>query len=99
MDLTLQLLEKNMKTNKPHMEKAFKKRYNRITTVDMLDNRVDMTSLNIKSPKGTDFNIIEYRKDGLTDYVTIKTKDKLHRYNTYIDAEIYIADAIGEEEE
>ena len=88
-----------MRTNKPHMEKAFKKRYNRVTTIDMLDNKVDMTSLNIKSPKGTDFNIIEYRIDGLTDYVTIGVKDKLHRFKTYVDAEIFIADAIGEEEE
>ena len=88
-----------MRINKPHMEKAFKKRYNRITTIDMLDNKIDMTSLSIKSSKGTDFNIIEYRKGGLTDYVTIGVGDKLHRYRTYVDAEIYIADAIGEEEE
>jgi len=88
-----------MRTNKPHMEKAFKKRYNRVTTIDMLDNKIDMTSLSIKSSKGTDFNITEYRKGGLTDYVTIGVKDKLHRYNRYIDAEVYIADAIAEEEE
>ena len=88
-----------MRINKPHMEKAFKKRYNRVTTIDMLDNKIDMTSLSIKSSKGTDFNIIEYRKGGLTDYVTIGVEDKLHKFKTYLDGEIYIADAISEEEE
>ena len=85
--------------NKPHLEAAFKRRYNRLTKVDMLDNKLNQTSLNITSPKGTIFNIIEYRKDGLTDYVTIGVNDKLHKYRTYIDAELYIADAISEEEE
>jgi hypothetical protein len=42
------------------------------------------------------FTIIEALKDGLTDYVEVKYKDKTNRFARYIDAEIFIADTIGE---
>ena len=81
-----------------NLETAFKKRYNRNTSIERTENIKDTTTLKIKSKKGTEITIQEFRKEGLTDYVTVKFSDKQHRFKRYCDAEIFIADLIGEEE-
>jgi len=77
----------------------FKKRYNRDTTIEVLNSEKDITSLKFKSDKGKEYIITEYRVLGATDYVTVEFGDKKHRYARYIDAEVFIADLIGDEEE
>ena len=77
---------------------AFKKRYNRDTSIVRTENIKDTTTLIIKSKRGTDITIQEFRKEGLTDYVIVKFADKTHRFKRYVDAEIFVADLIGEEE-
>ena len=86
-----------MKMSNP-LKDAFKKRYNRDIEIDVTENFTDRTSLKIKSKKKTELLITEYRKEGLTDYVTVQFGDKTHRYSRYIDAEVFVADMIGEEE-
>jgi len=81
-----------------NLETAFKKRYNRDTSIVRSENIKDTTTLTIKSKKGTDISIQEFRKEGLTDYVIVKFGDKTHRFNRYIDGEVFIADLLGEEE-
>ena len=80
------------------LEMAFKKRYNRDTSIVRTENIKDTTTLIIKSKRGTDITIQEFRKEGLTDYVIVKFADKTHRFKRYVDAEIFVADLIGEEE-
>jgi len=81
-----------------NLEMAFKKRYNRDTSIVRTENIKDTTTLTIKSKKGTDITIQEFRVGGLTDYALVKFGDKTHRFKRYIDGEIFIADLIGEEE-
>ena len=81
-----------------NLEMAFKKRYNRDTSIVRTENIKDTTTLVIKSKRGTDITIQEFRKEGLTDYVIVKFADKTHRFNSYISGEIFVADLIGEEE-
>ncbi len=81
-----------------NLEMAFKKRYNRDTSIVRTENIKDTTTLIIKSKRGTDITIQEFRKEGLTDYVIVKFADKTHRFKRYVDAEIFVADLIGEEE-
>ena len=81
-----------------NLEMAFKKRYNRDTSIVRTENIKDTTTLIIKSKRGTDITIQEFRKEGLTDYVIVKFADKTHRFKRYVDAEIFAADLIGEEE-
>ena len=77
---------------------AFKKRYNRDTSIVRTENIKDTTTLIIKSKRGTDITIQEFRVGGLTDYVIVKFADKIHRFKRYIDGEVFIADLLGEEE-
>jgi len=58
------------------LEMAFKKRYNRDTSIVRTENIKDTTTLIIKSKRGTDITIQEFRKEGLTDYVIVKFADK-----------------------
>jgi len=81
-----------------NLEMAFKKRYNRDTSIERTENIKDTTTLVIKSKRGTDITIQEFRKEGLTDYVIVKFADKTHRFKRYIDGEVFIADLLGEEE-
>ena len=82
------------------LEKEFSKRYNRKTEITQLPvTTLHSTKLEIISPKKTKFIITEYRKGGLTEYVTLEVGDKNYRYKRYVDAEVHIADLVGEEEE
>ena len=79
------------------LQEAFKKRYNRDVEIEVLENFTDRTSMKMKSKKN-EYTITEYRKDGLTDYVTVQFGEKNHRYSRYIDAEIFVVDLISDEE-
>lgn len=81
-------------------EKQFKKRYNRDVEVSQKLDQVDrlkISYIKIKSPKGIEYNLEEIMKDGLTIQAILKIKDKSFKYNRYLDAEIHCADLIGEE--
>jgi len=89
------------------LAKAFKVRYNRNVEVFRAltfnqDNELKEASIHIMSKKGTRFILNEFLSDGLTDYVTITYKvddtAKTSKYKRYIDAEISVADLIGQEE-
>ena len=84
----------------PDLEFAFKKRYNRNIELKQLPVTIlHSTKLEIISSKETKLIITEYRKQGLTEYVTLEVGKKNYRYKRYVDAEIHIADIIGDEEE
>lgn len=82
------------------LEEGFKKRYNRdveirrdVFTANKLFTKV---IVDIKSGDKS-YVLTEYfTPDQLTDYVTLETNDKNHRYPRYLDAEIHVADLIGE---
>jgi hypothetical protein len=76
------------------LEEAFYKRYNRKVSVNA-SRKENTISADIKYRDDV-FSITETLKDGLTDYVEVKYKDKTNRFKRYIDAEIFIADTIGE---
>jgi hypothetical protein len=76
------------------LEEAFYRRYNRKVVVNAT-RKENTVSAEIRY-RDEVFTIIEALKDGLTDYVEVKYKDKTNRFARYIDAEIFIADTIGE---
>ena len=76
------------------LEEAFYKRYNRKVVVNTARKENTVTA-DIKY-RDEVFSITESLKDGLTDYVEVTHKDKTNRFKRYIDAEIFIADTIGE---
>ena len=84
------------KIRREDLEKEFKKRYNRVVEIyeNILGNP-HITQLEIKSSRS--YTITEYRENGLTQSVDLVVGDKLYKYNRYLDAEVSIADFIGEE--
>ena len=81
-------------------EEAFLKRYGKVIECDVeynIDTKVlkDYT-VTFKSPKNT-FSIKEYLKDGLTDYVVLTHKNKQWKHTRFLDAEISVADILGDE--
>ena len=84
------------------LEEVFKKRYNRNVEVwrDVFteDRKVTKTIVSIIH-KNISYMLTEYfTPEQATDYVTLKFNDKCHKYARYIDAEIHVADLIGEQE-
>ena len=82
------------------LEKGFKKRYNRDTEVwretFVKDNKFTKVIAEIVCGKNT-YVLTEYfKEDQSTDHVTLEYKDKCHKYCRYVDAEIHMADMIGE---
>ena len=81
-------------------EKAFLKRYGKEVECDVEYN-MDGTiikdyTVTLKSPKNT-FMITEFMKDGLTEYVILTYKTKQWKHTRFIDAEITVADIMGDE--
>jgi hypothetical protein len=76
------------------LEEAFQKRYNRKVNVNTAKN--ENTVIAEIKYRDEVFRVIEKMKDGLTDYAEVTYKDKTNRFKRYIDAEIFIADMIGE---
>lgn len=79
------------------LQKAFKQRYNREVTINIIKEKKDFITLSILSPLGKIYTITEHRKEGLTNYVIVSCDGKDYRYNRYVDGELHIADKIGEE--
>ena len=76
------------------LEEAFYRRYNRKVVVNST-RKENTVSADIKY-RDEVFTITEALKNGLTDYAEVKYKDKTNRFARYVDAEIFIADTIGE---
>lgn len=76
------------------LEEAFYKRYNRKATVNA-EKKENVVSATIKY-RDAEFVITETMDNGLTKYVDVIYLGKKNRFKRYIDAEIYIADKIGE---
>ncbi len=77
-------------------EKDFKQRYNRDTEVRQ-ETKVGANQTIIQILHSDDEYILhEYRREGLTDFVIVKINGKEYKYNVYLDAEVFVADTIGE---
>lgn len=82
------------------LEKAFLKRYGKTVECELVHNMDGKVlkdyTVTIKSPNNT-FNITDYLKDGLTEYVLLKYNDKQWKHTSFLHAEVSVADIIGEE--
>ena len=83
-------------------EEQFKKRYNRDVEVYVVretkDNKYVKARVTIISPLKTEYVIEEHFKDDQsTDFVIVEMGSKSHKYRSYLEGEISVADAIGEE--
>lgn len=82
-------------------EEQFKKRYNREVFVYRAitlgsNGQMNNCCVHIVTPKGK-YIITEYFKDDqTTDFVVSGKEDSPHKYNRYLDAEVYLADLMGE---
>ena len=82
-------------------EDAFKKRYNRDVEV-YVEQEVKNKKL-VKATSrivygGKEYSIEEhFDENGLTSYVYVEANGKTHKYLRFIDGEIFVADAIGEQ--
>lgn len=76
------------------LEEAFNKRYNRKVSVKSTKAENTITA-EIKY-RDEVFRVTEKLKDGLTEYTDIEYKGRTNRFKRYVDAEIFIADTIGE---
>jgi len=82
------------------LEEEFKKRYNRDVEIyrDVFtkDGKFTKVVVDFKHKKKS-FKLTEYfTPEQLTEYVTLEYNDKCHRYSRYLDAEVHMADRIGE---
>lgn len=75
----------------------FKKRYNRVVNVDTEEVRKN-ENISVVTIKYREFVFVltEHLKDGLTEYVTVMHEGKETRLKTYLEAEVLVADKIGE---
>jgi len=79
-------------------EKEFKVRYGKNVEVHIAIENNDIYHVKIKSKKGKEYIITDKMDRGMTQYALVEYDGKVHRYTRFIDAEISIADLIGEEE-
>ena len=81
-------------------EQAFLKRYGKKVECDVeyvKDKKILKNySVTIKSPNNS-FIIQEFLKEGLTEYVLLTHNNKQWKHTRFLDAEISVADIIGEE--
>ena len=92
-----------MKDRQPVLEEQFKRRYNRDVEVcrEVIANeerKIEKVYIDIKYKKNT-YKLTEYlTKEMSTDYATVSIGDKEYRYKTYLEAEIFVADMIGDQD-
>jgi len=92
-----------MKTKRVEiLEQQFKKRYNRDIEVyverEVKDNKYTKARITIISPNKKEYFLEEhFTDDQLTDFVIVENGSKSHKYKSYLEGEISVADAIGEE--
>lgn len=82
-------------------EKAFKKRYGKDVKVYagvLQEDKKLFNKVTVQIKHGDDtYKMEEFlNSDRLTDYVLVHVRDNVYRYRTYLEAEIYVADLIGE---
>jgi hypothetical protein len=92
-----------MKTERSEpAEQAYRRRYNRTVTVEQgrelnTDSSIKQARTTITSKYGKTYILDEYLINGLTDYVTTLANGITRNFNSYLAAEIYVADEIGKE--
>jgi hypothetical protein len=74
---------------------AFKNRYNRVVIVDVLENKETVKVIQIKYREHV-FRLTENLKDGLTISVEVMHEGRSNTLKTYLEAEVFVADKIGE---
>lgn len=89
------MVDEKLQKSEQMFAENFDKRYGKATIVRVAKAEKDTTSLVI-SCDGDNYEITEYRKEGLTDKVIVKYGDREYLYKKYLDAEVHIADIIGE---
>lgn len=80
-------------------ELQWKRRYNRDVEVynqTETDKDQIVHCKNKIKYKDTTFGLEEYLKDNLTDYALALVGDKQYKFKSYLEAEVFIADQIGE---
>ena len=80
---------------------AFETRYNRkvkvFRAITIADGKVKVARIRIVSPRGN-YELTEHlNEQELTDYVLVQVGEKEHKFKTYLEAEVFVADKIGEE--
>lgn len=84
--------------NNSVLSKEFEKRYNRKVIIDTDSGKYKETQ-NEKTLRYRDktFKLTEHLVEGLTDFVIVNFNSKDYRFRTYLEAEVFVADKIGEE--
>jgi len=83
-------------------EEAFKKRYNRkVEVYDAITlsetGLLDSVAVHIIDETGKKYILNEkFTEEQLTDYVDIESNGKTHRTKSFLEAEVIVADKIGE---
>ena len=83
-------------------EQGFKKRYNRVIICEQgreinPDKTIKQTQTIITSDKGKKYIINEYLDNNLTKSAHVMDGDYLRIFQSYLLAEVYVADEIGKE--
>lgn len=83
-------------------EKQFNKRFNRVVQIyseqETKDGKFVKARARIVSPSGKEYTIEEhFTADQLTDHVVVEFDSKSFKFKDYLTAEVFVADAIGEE--
>ena len=81
------------------LEEQFKRRYNRKVTIhsqndiegtEFVRGRIQITY------RDQNFYLDEHLENGMTKFVILKHNNVTHTFKTHLEAEIYVADKIGE---
>lgn len=78
----------------------FKRRYNRDVRISVRkekDGKVRKSIVTLVSDKGKEYTLVDLMKEGLTVEANLLVDDKKYVYKRYIDAEVHLADLLGEE--
>ena len=87
---------------KEELEKAFEKRYGKKVEVYRAFTKgesgvLEIATIHIITPDGVKYTITEYLKNGeVTDFVLSGKENDERKYNNYLEAEVYVADLIGD---
>jgi hypothetical protein len=82
------------------LQDEFKKRYNRDVTISCRaekDGKIRKSIVQVLSSNGKEYTLIDSMKEGMTIEANLLVDDKKYVYKRYIDAEVHLADLLGEE--
>jgi len=83
-----------------NLEKAFKRRYNRVVQISRKVVKGDgfiKAIVEIVSSKKK-YILTDYMENGLTKYALVDVDGKRYKFKTYLEAELFVADSIGGED-